>query len=47
MLTLTKFEGKTKEEALEKCLSELSITEEKIYIIPIEDCDKPVKVVIK
>lgn len=31
MLTLTKFEGKTKEEALEKCLSELSITEEKIF----------------
>lgn len=31
MLTLTKFEGKTKEEALEKCLSELSVTEEKIF----------------
>lgn len=31
MLTLSKFEGKTKEEALEKCLSELSITEEKIF----------------
>ena len=26
---------------------EVAITEEKIYIIPIEDCDKPVKVVIK
>ena len=26
---------------------ELAITEEKIYIIPIEDCNKPINVVIE
>lgn len=32
MLTLSKFEGKTKEETLEKCLNELNTTEKKIFI---------------
>jgi len=32
MLTLSKYEGKTKEEALEKCLNELNKTEEEIFI---------------
>ena len=32
MLTLSKFEGKTLEEATEKCLNELNVTEEELYI---------------
>lgn len=32
MLTLSKYEGKTKEEALEKCLSELNTKEEELFI---------------
>ena len=32
MLTLFKFEGKTKSEALEKCLEELNLKEEELYI---------------
>ena len=32
MLTLSKYEGKTIEEATEKCLNELNITEEELYI---------------
>ena len=33
MITLHKFEGKTKEEALNKCLEELNIEKEKLYLI--------------
>ncbi|MGM9849860.1 MAG: protein jag [Bacilli bacterium] len=32
MLTLSRFEGKTLEEATEKCLEELNVTEEQIYL---------------
>lgn len=32
MLTLSKYEGKTLEEATEKCLNELNVTEEELYI---------------
>lgn len=32
MLTLSKFESKTKEEALEKCLNELNLTQEELFI---------------
>ena len=32
MLTLYKYEGKTKEEILEKCLNELNLKEEDLFI---------------
>ena len=32
MLTLSKYEGKTLEEATEKCLNELNVKEEELYI---------------
>ena len=32
MLTLSKYEGKTKEEAIEKCTNELGVTQEELYM---------------
>ena len=32
MLTLSKYEGKTSEETLEKCLQELNANEEELFI---------------